>query len=59
MLEDEGFIAIRQCGSHRFFQHADGRTTIVSIHSGDLLRPLIRKTLKDIGMSVDDYNDRF
>jgi predicted RNA binding protein YcfA (HicA-like mRNA interferase family) len=59
LLENEGFVAIRQNGSHRFFLHADGRTTIVPIHSADLVRTLIRKILKDIDMSVNDYNRRF
>jgi predicted RNA binding protein YcfA (HicA-like mRNA interferase family) len=53
LLENEGFVAIRQNGSHRFFLHTDGRTTT------DLVRTLIRKILKDIDMSVDDYNNRF
>jgi predicted RNA binding protein YcfA (HicA-like mRNA interferase family) len=59
LLENEGFVAIRQSGSHRFFLHADGRTTTVPIHSTDLIRTLIRKILRDIDMSVDDYNSKF
>ncbi|GBU20912.1 hypothetical protein R80B4_00799 [Fibrobacteres bacterium R8-0-B4] len=59
LLEKEGFAAIRQNGSHRFFLHADGRTTMVPIHATDLVRTLIRKILKDIDMTVDDYNSKF
>ncbi|MCL5674378.1 MAG: type II toxin-antitoxin system HicA family toxin [Candidatus Omnitrophica bacterium] len=30
-----GFIKIRQKGSHVFFKHPDGRTTLVPFHKGD------------------------
>jgi predicted RNA binding protein YcfA (HicA-like mRNA interferase family) len=56
LLENEGFEAVRQKGSHRFYKHADGRTTVVPVHATDLDRTLIRKILNDIDMTVDDYN---
>jgi len=56
LLDGGGFVAIRQKGSHRFFQHPDGRTTVVPMHAGDLDRTLVRKILKDIEMSIDEYN---
>ena len=59
LLEREGFIAIRQKGSHRFYRHIDGRTTVIPIHSMDLDRTLVRKILKDIEISIDDYNSKF
>jgi len=58
LLEEEGFIGIRQKGSHRFYKHTDGRTTVVPMHSADLDRSLIRKILKDIDMSIDEYNNK-
>jgi len=58
LLENGGFLNIRQRGSHRFYKHSDGRTTVVPMHASDLDRTLIRKILKDIDMSVDDYNSR-
>ncbi|MCL2080685.1 MAG: type II toxin-antitoxin system HicA family toxin [Oscillospiraceae bacterium] len=58
LLENDGFAAIRQKGSHRFYRHADGRTTVVPMHAVDLDRSLIRKILKDIDMSIDNYNSR-
>ena len=58
LLENDEFIAIKQKGSHRFYKHIDGRTTVVPMHSTDLDRTLIRKILKDIDMSIDDYNDK-
>ena len=56
LLESEGFVNIRQKGSHRFYKHTDGRTTVIPMHASDLDRTLIHKILKDIDMSIDDYN---
>ena len=58
LLEKNGFMVVRQKGSHRFFRHDDGRTTIVPMHTGDLDRTLVRKILKDIDMSIDEYNNK-
>ena len=58
LLEREGFIKARQKGSHRFYRHLDGRTTVIPMHASDLDRTLIRKILRDINMSVDDFNSR-
>ena len=58
LIEREGFINIRQRGSHRFYKHPDGRTTVIPMHASDLDRSLIRKILKDIDLSIDDYNSR-
>jgi len=58
LLEKDGFINSRQKGSHRFYRHSDGRTTVVPVRSADLDRTLIRKILKDIDLSIDDYNNK-
>ncbi len=51
------FERTRQKGSHAFYRHADGRTTTLPHHPGrSLARPLIRKILNDIELSVDEYN---
>jgi len=52
-----GFVKVRQKGSHAFYRHEDGRTTTVPHHSGeDLPRPLLRAILREIRLSVDEYN---
>jgi len=56
LLENLGFIAIRQQGSHKFYRHCDGRTTVIPMHTGDLERSLIRKILRDIELTINDYN---
>lgn len=55
ILESLGFTEIRQKGSHKSFRHKDGRTTVVPFHGEDLGRGLIRKILKDIEISPDEY----
>lgn len=57
MIEGLDFYLLRQKGSHRFYKHSDGRTTVVPMHATDLDRALIRKILRDIEISVDDYNE--
>lgn len=51
-----GFKMARQTGSHTVWKHQDGRSTTIPVHPGRKLpRGLIRKILRDIDMSVDDY----
>lgn len=52
-----GFEKVRQKGSHAFYRHPDGRTTTVPHHKTRVLaRPLIREILREIEITVDDYN---
>lgn len=53
-----GFQRVRQKGSHVFYRHQDGRTTSVPHHPGrDLARPLIKEILREIELSVEEYNE--
>lgn len=53
-----GFQRVRQKGSHVFYRHPDGRTTSVPHHPGrDLARPLIKEILREIELSVEEYNE--
>ncbi|MBI4534117.1 MAG: type II toxin-antitoxin system HicA family toxin [Candidatus Melainabacteria bacterium] len=55
-----GFIAVRQKGSHVFYRHPDGRTTTVPRHSGrDIARPLMREILKEIELSLEDFQKEY
>ena len=50
-----GFIKVRQEGSHIFFKHPDGRTTVIPFHQGkDIGRGLLREILKDCKLKVKD-----
>jgi len=51
------FGKVRQKGSHAFYRHPDGRTTTLPHHPGrDLARPLLRQILREIDLSVEDFN---
>ena len=56
VLEKLGFDSIRQSGSHAVYHHPDGRWTTVPIHGGkDLSKGILRKILKDAGISVTEF----
>ena len=55
IVEAQGFIKIRQKGSHAIYAHIDGRHTVIPIHSGEIIgNGLLRQILKDIGVDPSD-----
>lgn len=55
-----GFQKIRHEGSHMFFQHPDGRTTLIPYHSDEqidrgLLTKIIKKDLKISRNEFESY----
>ncbi len=55
-LEKLGFELIRQKGSHRFYRHPDGRTTVVPIHSNkEIKQGLLKAILEEIKMSREEF----
>ena len=52
-----GFSLIRQEGSHMFFEHSDGRTTVIPNHGGeDIDRGLLNKSVKhDLKMDREEF----
>jgi predicted RNA binding protein YcfA (HicA-like mRNA interferase family) len=51
-----GFEMVHRKGSHTVWKHEDGRTTTIPVHSGKKLpRGLIKKILKDVELTVDEY----
>ncbi len=56
-LQKLGFNFKRQKGSHMFFEHLDGRTTVVPNHAGEKLdRGLLNKIIKhDLKMSRKEF----
>lgn len=39
VLKKAGFEVIRIKGSHNFLRHADGRSTVIPVHSGEDIGP--------------------
>lgn len=53
-----GFKRIRQKGSHIFFEHIDGRTTLVPSHAGeDISKGLIRQILKEVELTPEEFSE--
>ena len=57
ILKKLGFEFKRQQGSHMFFEHKDGRTTVIPNHPGeDIDRGLLNKIIKhDIQISREEF----
>lgn len=56
ILKYLGFVEIRQKGSHKVFQHPDGRKTVIPFHKGeDIGRGLLRSILNDIDLSPKEF----
>lgn len=55
ILENLGFVEVRQKGSHKQFRHEDGRGTTVPFHQGrDISPSLLRKIASDINLTVEE-----
>ncbi|MBW8051525.1 MAG: type II toxin-antitoxin system HicA family toxin [Cytophagales bacterium] len=58
LLEKQGFVEVRQKGSHKQFRHADGRATTVPFHQGQDISPILLKQIaKDIGLTPEQLLD--
>ncbi len=57
ILKKLGFEFKRQDGSHMFFEHPDGRTTVIPNHPGeDVDRGLLNKIIKhDLQISREEF----
>jgi predicted RNA binding protein YcfA (HicA-like mRNA interferase family) len=57
VLKSLGFEKVDQSGSHQKWKHPiTGRQTIVSYHSGDIIRPkTFKKILEGAGLSIEDF----
>lgn len=55
ILENLGFVEVRQKGSHKQFRHEDGRGTTVPCHKGRDISPrLLGQIANDINLTVED-----
>ena len=44
-------------GSHNTFKNPQGRIVVIPNHGSQVIvRPLLRKILRDLGLSVDEYH---
>jgi predicted RNA binding protein YcfA (HicA-like mRNA interferase family) len=57
ILTKIGFEQKRQKGSHKFFKHPDGRTTVIPDNGNEKIdRGLLHKIIRqDLLISIEDY----
>lgn len=58
-LRKEGFVVSHQKGSHRYFSHPmTGRiVTVVPMHAGDVPRWLLKRIIKDVGLTEEQFRE--
>lgn len=55
ILENLGFMEVRQRGSHKQFRHVDGRATTVPFHKGRDISPrLLRQIANNIELTIEE-----
>lgn len=56
ILLKNGFLRVRQKGSHVRLAHPDGRKTTVPLHAGEKVgKGLLRKILRDVDLMPEDF----
>ena len=56
ILVQLGFKELRSKGSHHFFVHSNGRCTTLPFRKNDISDGLLSQILKDVGLSVEEYD---
>jgi len=56
VAEKAGFRWVRRVGTHNTFRNQAGRIVVIPDHgSRVIVRPLLRKILRDLGLTPEDY----
>ena len=58
IIQKIGFQFIRQTGSHMFFKHSDGRSTVIPNHPGEKIGPglLLKIIKKDLNLTREEFD---
>ena len=57
IAEKAGFKWVRREGSHNTFRNDEGKIIVIPDHGSHVVvRPLLKKILRDIGLSNEEYN---
>ncbi|MGH8650878.1 MAG: type II toxin-antitoxin system HicA family toxin [Burkholderiales bacterium] len=58
LLEKEGFVCVRQSGSHKIYKNSQGKRTTVPFHGSKILHPkLLKSILRDADVSVERLHE--
>lgn len=56
VAEAVGFRWVRREGSHNTFRNTEGRVVVIPDHGSQvIIRPLLRKILRDLGLTIEAY----
>jgi predicted RNA binding protein YcfA (HicA-like mRNA interferase family) len=57
LAEKKGFHWARRVGSHNSFRDDAGKVIVIPDHGSQVIvRPLLRKILRDMEISIEEYN---
>jgi predicted RNA binding protein YcfA (HicA-like mRNA interferase family) len=57
VAESAGFQWVRRVGSHSTFRNAQGNIVVIPDHGSHVIvRPLLRKIIRDMGLSIEEYH---
>ncbi len=57
VAETAGYSWARRVGSHNTFRNATGQIVVIPDHGAQVIvRPLLRRIVRDLGITVDEYN---
>ena len=57
VTEKTGFRWVRREGSHNTFRNEEGSIIVIPDHGSQVIvRPLLRKILRDMGISIEEYH---
>jgi len=57
VAERAGFHWVRREGSHNVFRNDAGQIVVIPDHgSREIVRPLLRKLVRDLGLSLEEYH---
>lgn len=58
VLQKQGFILVRQSGSHKIYKNREGKRVTVPHHSEKILHPkLLKSILRDADITVDRFKE--
>jgi predicted RNA binding protein YcfA (HicA-like mRNA interferase family) len=57
VAEAAGFQWVRREGSHNTFRNSSGQIVVIPDHGSQVIvRPLLRKMLRDMNLTIDEYH---
>ena len=56
VLEQHGYLLIRQSGSHRIYKNPEGIRVTLPVHSGKTIHPkILNKISEDTGIPLEEF----